>query len=237
MVLGSMEAQSIRPRALDVLVSSIVVPTRSCKLCARERSPSHVHFSSYRPRPPLVSRFYKFPEKTGPSRPPWCVILRIRGRQHQTLHTRCQRLTSRVFSLPLSPFIPPSHLPTDCPQESQDYYGTGESFVYSFHPTFKAHRWTGANDYFCISSESWLAMGGGGGGFAFQIDDELDAGESNPSDTFGSPRLSSNEFFRCVRLRLRAFFCSPLRGAKLCFLGGAVICRRDGMWRGWALLV
>lgn len=81
-------------------------------------------------------------------------------------------------------------------QESQDYYGTGESFVFSFHPTFKAHRWTGVNDYFCISSGSWLAMGGGGGGFAFQIDDELDAGESNPSDTFGSPRLSSNEFFR-----------------------------------------
>eukprot|EP00904_Undaria_pinnatifida_P004987 jgi/Undpi1/1618/HiC_scaffold_11.g05008.m1 len=80
-------------------------------------------------------------------------------------------------------------------KESQDYYGTGESFVFSFHPTFKAHRWTGVNDYFCISSGSWLAMGGGGGGFAFQIDDELDAGESNPSDTFGSPRLSSNEFF------------------------------------------
>lgn len=72
--------------------------------------------------------------------------------------------------------------------------------MYSFHPTFKVHRWTGANDYFCISSDSWLAMGGGGGGFAFQIDDELDAGESNPSDTFGSPRLSSNEFFRLAFL-------------------------------------
>eukprot|EP00903_Cladosiphon_okamuranus_P021043 g19335.t1 len=90
-------------------------------------------------------------------------------------------------------------------KESQDYYGTGESFVYSFHPTFKAHRWTGANDYFCISSESWLAMGGGGGGFAFQIDDELDAGESNPSDTFGSPRLSSNEFFRCLQVEVWYF--------------------------------
>lgn len=101
-------------------------------------------------------------------------------------HPRC-----RFFSFrPL-----PSCLPL---QASQEYYGTGESFVYSFHPTFKTHRWTGANDYFCISSESWLAMGGGGGGFAFQIDDELDAGESNPSETFGSPRLSSNEFFRCM---------------------------------------
>lgn len=81
-------------------------------------------------------------------------------------------------------------------QESQEYYGTGEAFVFSFHPTFSVHRWTGANDYFCISNESWLAMGGGGGGFAFQIDDELDAGESNPSATFGSPQLSSNEFFK-----------------------------------------
>lgn len=51
----------------------------------------------------------------------------------------------------------------------------------------------------CISNESCLAMGGGGGGFAFQIDDELDAGETNPSETFGSPRLSSGEFFRCDR--------------------------------------
>lgn len=90
-------------------------------------------------------------------------------------------------------------------KESQDYYGTGESFVFSFHPTFKAHRWTGVNDYFCISSGSWLAMGGGGGGFAFQIDDELDAGESNPSDTFGSPRLSSNEFFRCLQVEVWYF--------------------------------
>lgn len=47
-------------------------------------------------------------------------------------------------------------------------------------------------------------MGGGGGGFAFQIDDELDAGESNPSATFGSPQLSSNEFFRSATLLYRA---------------------------------
>lgn len=115
--------------------------------------------------------------------------------------------TSFVFSLPdathgLSKWWnrPRSYFGRFCfplpPQESHDYYGTGESFVFSFHPTFKAHRWTGANDYFVISSDSWLAMGGGGGGFAFQIDDELDAGESNPSETFGNPRLSSNEFFR-----------------------------------------
>ncbi|CAN0022125.1 unnamed protein product, partial [Discosporangium mesarthrocarpum] len=80
-------------------------------------------------------------------------------------------------------------------QDSHEYYGTGESFVFSFHPTFAVHRWTGVNDYFAVSNPTWLAMGGGGGGFAFQLDDELDAGDSNPSDTFGSPRLSSNEFF------------------------------------------
>ncbi|CAM9914056.1 unnamed protein product [Choristocarpus tenellus] len=48
-------------------------------------------------------------------------------------------------------------------------------------------------------------MGGGGGGFAFQLDDELDAGDSNASDTFGSPRLSSSEFFRCVQVEVWVF--------------------------------
>jgi hypothetical protein len=41
-------------------------------------------------------------------------------------------------------------------------------------------------------------MGGGGDGFAFQLDNELDTGVSNRSATFDNDQLSSSEFFKCL---------------------------------------
>ncbi|CAM9632361.1 unnamed protein product, partial [Heterosigma akashiwo] len=82
-------------------------------------------------------------------------------------------------------------------ENKQGYYGTGQSFVFGFHPAFRAFGWTGKNDLFAVSNESQLAMGGGGG-FAFSLDGELDNGVSNRSETYGNPRLSSNEFFKCL---------------------------------------
>lgn len=84
---------------------------------------------------------------------------------------------------------------------SPSYYGSGESFVFKFHPEFSVYRWTGLNDYFVLSNTSHLAMGGGGG-FAFQLDDELDTGVSGPSETYGNPRLSSRGLFKCLDLEL-----------------------------------
>lgn len=45
-------------------------------------------------------------------------------------------------------------------------------------------------------------MGGGNGGYAFQLDDELDTGVSNCSATFSNPILSSNEFFKCLNVEV-----------------------------------
>ncbi|CAM9266743.1 unnamed protein product, partial [Phaeothamnion confervicola] len=87
---------------------------------------------------------------------------------------------------------------------AHNYYGTGESFVFSFHPSFAAYRWTGENPFFVLSNEACLAMGGGGGGFAFQMDDELDTGVSNASATFGNPRLSSAEYFKVLQVEVWA---------------------------------
>jgi len=84
-------------------------------------------------------------------------------------------------------------------EDRPNYYGSGESFVFSITPSPRVYRWTGENNFFCISDRSHsLAMGGGGGGFAFQLDDELDTGVSNSSATYGNERLSSSEFFKCL---------------------------------------
>jgi TLD len=42
----------------------------------------------------------------------------------------------------------------------------------------------------------------GGGGFAFQLDDELDTGVSDCSDTYNNGQLSSSEFFKCLNLEV-----------------------------------
>jgi hypothetical protein len=79
-----------------------------------------------------------------------------------------------------------------------------ECFVYKFHPEFTVYKWTGKNDYYVLSNPNHLAMGGGGG-FAFQLDDELDTGVSGPSDTFGNTRLSSRGMFKCLSIEIWGF--------------------------------
>ncbi len=50
-------------------------------------------------------------------------------------------------------------------------------------------------------STGWL-QGGGAHGFSFQLDDELNTGVSNRSETFDNPTLSSSEFFKCLNIEV-----------------------------------
>ena len=83
-------------------------------------------------------------------------------------------------------------------ENKSDYYGNGESFVFSVAPEIHKYKWTGANTMFIISNSKTLVIGGGGDGFALQLDDELDTGVSNRSATYENQQLSSGEFFRCL---------------------------------------
>jgi hypothetical protein len=84
------------------------------------------------------------------------------------------------------------------------YYGNGENFVFSLSgvSTPQCYKWSGGNNLFIISDSSCFAMGGGGDGFAFQLDDELDTGISNRSATYNNGQLSSSEFFKCLNLEV-----------------------------------
>jgi hypothetical protein len=87
-------------------------------------------------------------------------------------------------------------------QDKKTYYGNGESFVFTIAPNVQAYRWTERNHLFILSQPQCLAMGGGGEGFALQLDDELDTGVSCRSETFDNPTLSSNEFFKCLNVEV-----------------------------------
>lgn len=83
-------------------------------------------------------------------------------------------------------------------ENRSEYYGNGESFVFTVAPELKKYPWTGDNNMFIMSSSKTLVVGGGGDGFSLQLDDELDTGISARSATYNNATLSSGEFFRCL---------------------------------------
>ncbi|XP_071240056.1 nuclear receptor coactivator 7-like isoform X2 [Salvelinus alpinus] len=74
-------------------------------------------------------------------------------------------------------------------------YGTGETFVYSFDPAFKAYRWSGENSYFIRGHMDSLQIGGGGGLFGLWLDADLYYGASFPCHTFNNQPLSTQQDF------------------------------------------
>lgn len=46
-------------------------------------------------------------------------------------------------------------------------------------------------------------------GFSIHLDDELNTGVSNTSDTYKNPVLSSNEFFKCLNVEVWAIEDAP----------------------------
>eukprot|EP00511_Aplanochytrium_stocchinoi_P002559 CAMPEP_0204828664 /NCGR_PEP_ID=MMETSP1346-20131115/6545_1 /ASSEMBLY_ACC=CAM_ASM_000771 /TAXON_ID=215587 /ORGANISM="Aplanochytrium stocchinoi, Strain GSBS06" /LENGTH=354 /DNA_ID=CAMNT_0051957913 /DNA_START=57 /DNA_END=1118 /DNA_ORIENTATION=+ len=82
-----------------------------------------------------------------------------------------------------------------------EYFGTGESFLFSFKDAFNAYRWTEKNPYFMLANEDSIAMGGGGS-FGLFLDEDLKGGTSGPCETYDNPCLASDEDFSSVVIEL-----------------------------------
>uniref|UniRef100_A0A1E1XA43 Oxidation resistance protein 1 n=1 Tax=Amblyomma aureolatum TaxID=187763 RepID=A0A1E1XA43_9ACAR len=85
---------------------------------------------------------------------------------------------------------------TSCSLRMSDhFYGTGESFLFTFHPEFKLYKWTGDNVYFIKGNADSLAFGAGDGQFGLWLDGDLFHGRSRRCKTYGNDVLSSKEDF------------------------------------------
>ncbi|XP_047499439.1 TLD domain-containing protein 2-like [Penaeus chinensis] len=78
---------------------------------------------------------------------------------------------------------------------SELFYGTGESFLFSFHPEFQVFPWTGENNFFVKGNNESLVVGGGDGNFGLWLDGDLYQGRTQPCKTFDNPQLTDTEDF------------------------------------------
>ncbi|KAM9626309.1 oxidation resistance protein 1 isoform 5-T5 [Trichechus inunguis] len=88
---------------------------------------------------------------------------------------------------------------------SDGFYGTGETFVFTFCPEFEVFKWTGDNMFFIKGDMDSLAFGGGGGEFALWLDGDLYHGRSHSCKTFGNYTLSKKEDFFIQDIEIWAF--------------------------------
>uniref|UniRef100_A0A8B9H6M0 Oxidation resistance protein 1 n=1 Tax=Astyanax mexicanus TaxID=7994 RepID=A0A8B9H6M0_ASTMX len=88
---------------------------------------------------------------------------------------------------------------------SDGFYGTGETFLFSFFPDFEAYKWTGDNMFFIKGDMDSLAFGGGSGEFGLWLDGDLYHGRSHSCKTFGNPMLSMKEDFFVQDIEIWSF--------------------------------
>ncbi|XP_051519639.1 oxidation resistance protein 1b isoform X2 [Myxocyprinus asiaticus] len=88
---------------------------------------------------------------------------------------------------------------------SDCFYGTGETFLFTFCPDFKVFKWSGDNLFFIKGDPDSLAFGGGGGEFGLWLDGDLYHGRTNSCKTFGNPVLSKTEDFYVQDIEIWAF--------------------------------
>ncbi|XP_056620050.1 nuclear receptor coactivator 7 isoform X2 [Triplophysa dalaica] len=88
---------------------------------------------------------------------------------------------------------------------TEHYYGTGETFLYTFCPEIKVFHWSGENSYFVKGNTDSLQIGGGGGRLGLWLDADLDHGTTSRCSTFNNLPLSSKHDFIVQNLEVWAF--------------------------------
>ncbi|XP_020381613.2 oxidation resistance protein 1-like [Rhincodon typus] len=88
---------------------------------------------------------------------------------------------------------------------SDCFYGTGETFLFTFYPEFKIFKWTGDNMFFIKGDMDSLAFGGGGGEIGLWLDGDLYHGRSHSCKTFDNCILSKREDFYVQDIEIWAF--------------------------------
>jgi hypothetical protein len=124
----------------------------------------------------------------------------------QTLYRRMAKFESPVLLVIMDTENNVFGALTSCSlRVSEHFYGTGESFLFTFYPEFKIFTWTGENLYFIKGNNESLAIGSGDGFFGLWLDGDLYHGRSQPCKTYDNDMLTNKEDFHVKTLEAWGF--------------------------------
>ncbi|XP_050391747.2 nuclear receptor coactivator 7 isoform X1 [Patella vulgata] len=132
---------------------------------------------------------------------PWTLVYssEVHGFSLKTLYRNMQGLDSPVLLVVEDTTGHIFGAVVNCPLKISDhFYGTGESFLYTFYPEYKVFHWSGENNFFIKGNQESLAIGAGQGLFGLWFDGDLYHGRSHKCDTFDNDILTEAEDF-CVK--------------------------------------
>ena len=87
----------------------------------------------------------------------------------------------------------------------KSYIGSTDSFLFGFYSDKRAQYFSQrVNSQYCIGGDDYIQIGGGADGPAIRLNDTLQEGQTNPCETFASPKLTSTEdtFFAVKSLEI-----------------------------------
>jgi len=85
-----------------------------------------------------------------------------------------------------------------------EFYGDGQTFLFTIYPNLQFYRWSGDNSFFMHAAADAIGVGGGSN-FALHLDQTFLHGSSGDCETFGSPSLASSTEFKCSALEAWCF--------------------------------
>ena len=91
------------------------------------------------------------------------------------------------------------------PAQSEKFLGTGESWLFTFFPSFKVYSWTGENNYIMRGGMNNLIVGSSEGMFGLWLDESFNQGRSQAVTTFDNKPLPGKEDFVINNIECWAF--------------------------------
>jgi len=91
------------------------------------------------------------------------------------------------------------------PAQSEKFLGTGESWLFTFFPSFKVYAWTGENNYIMRGGLNNLIVGSSEGMFGLWLDENFNQGRSQAVTTFDNKPLPGKEDFVINNIECWAF--------------------------------
>jgi len=89
--------------------------------------------------------------------------------------------------------------------QSEHFYGTGESFLFTFTPTFRVFKWTGENNFFTRGQAESIAFGCSDGHHGLWFDGDLLNGHTQKCQTYDNDLLTTQEDFTIASLEVWSF--------------------------------